>query len=79
MYTQKNLSTLARNENKIKNRTPSIGEEKSRDGSVMAAEEHDDTSPDDVEPGLVLHQHPAEASSSRSIVIAMVDLHLVHP
>jgi hypothetical protein len=27
----------------------------------------------------VLPQHPAEASSSRSIVIAMVDLHLVHP
>ena len=31
--------------------------------SVMVAEEHDDASPDDVEPGLLLPQHPAESSS----------------
>ena len=29
----------------------------------MVAEEHDDTSPDDVEPSLLLPQHPAEPSS----------------
>lgn len=30
----------------------------------MVAEEHDDASSDDVEPGLLLPQHPAEPSSS---------------
>jgi hypothetical protein len=29
----------------------------------MVAEKHDDASPDDVEPGLLLPQHPAEPSS----------------
>jgi hypothetical protein len=48
---------------------------------VMAAEEHYDASPDDVKPGLVLPQNPAQPSSSswRLTVLPMADLHGVHP
>jgi hypothetical protein len=48
--------------------------------SVMIAEEHDDASPDDVEPGLLLPQHPAEPSSSSSSgPVLPMDPQLNHP
>jgi hypothetical protein len=36
----------------------------------VVAEEHDDASSDDVEPGLLLPQHPAEPSSSPALPMA---------
>jgi len=46
----------------------------------MVAEEHDDASPDDVEPGLLLPQHPAEpSSSSPALPLAVAAPWLIHP
>jgi len=42
----------------------------------MVAEEHDDASPDDVEPGLLLPQHPAEPSSP---ALPLAAPWLIHP
>ena len=68
------MSSLARIKDQIRSRRVEV------DLLVVVAEERDDASADDVEPGLVLPQHPAQPSSSGSSpVLAAVALHLVHP
>ena len=52
------------------------------DASVMIAEEQDDASPDDSEPGHLVPEHPPEPSSSSSPALPLAILptpRLVHP
>jgi hypothetical protein len=44
----------------------------------MIAEKHDDASPDDVEPGLLLLEQPAESSSSTTPLLSLAPW-LIHP
>ncbi|URD74942.1 hypothetical protein MUK42_37793 [Musa troglodytarum] len=47
-----------------------IGRKKKMERLIMPAEEHDDAASDDVKPGLLLSQRPAEPSSLRHLPMA---------